>query len=371
MRKMGDVRVVIDGAEVSGQKGITILEAAKQMGIDIPTFCHIPGLTPSGSCRICVVEVEGSGRLVGSCHTPIGEGMVIHTRSPRVLAARKAIVELLFAGHTGPCVKDSVIEQCQLHNIAADLEVGPPRFPVGRPRSYPVENISPYVRRDLSKCILCYRCIKACSEIAGKNVYSMAYRSFSSKVVVDCDAPLNKEVCKDCGMCIDYCPTAALTSPSGTKERKQIEVEKTQAQTPMKKQERETLLEMLIGAQRRLGYLSEEAMVTAAQTLSVPLSEVYGVATFYAFISVKPRGRNVIRICKSLPCYMKNGLMIAESVEKEIGIKPGASTADRRFAFELTSCIGACDQAPAMLVNDDLYGSLTPEKIAKILRSYE
>jgi NADH-quinone oxidoreductase subunit E len=297
--------------------------------------------------------------------------MVIATRSPRVLRARKAIVELLFAGHTGPCVKDGVVEACQLHIIAADLEVGPPRFPLGRPRFYPVENISRYVRRDLSKCILCYRCIQACSDIAGKDVYSMAYRGFSSKVVVDCDVPLNKEVCKDCGICIDYCPTSALTSPEGTKEKKQIEVGKTRAQAPGRNQEREMLLEMLVAAQRELGFLSEEAMSAAARTLNLPLSEVYGVATFYAFISVKPRGRNVIRVCKSLPCYMKSGRRITESVQKEIGITPGGSTADGRFSFELANCIGACDQAPAMLVNDNLHGSLTPRKISEILRSYE
>jgi NADH:ubiquinone oxidoreductase subunit E len=368
---MSDVRVVIDGTEVKGLKGITILEAAKQNGVDIPTLCHIPGLTPSGCCRICVVEVEGYGRLVGSCHTPITDGMVILTRSSRALRARKAIIELLFAGHTGPCVRDGVVEACQLHNIAADLEVGPPKFLVEKPRFYPVENISRYVQRDLSKCILCYRCIQACSEIAGQNIYSMAYRAFSSKVVVDNDVPLNKEVCKDCGICIDYCPTAALTSPGGTKERKQTEVEKTRSQASVKNKERETLLGMLIGAQRKFGYLSEEAMSTAAQTLGLPLSEVYGVATFYAFISLKPRGRNVIRICKSLPCYMKNGRRVAESVEKEIGIRPGASTADGRFSFEWANCIGACDQAPAMLVNDDLHGSLTPKKISGILESYE
>ena len=368
---MSHVRVVIDSTEVSGQKGMTILEAAKQIGMDIPTLCHIPGLVPSGSCRICVVEVESSARLVGSCHTPIADGMLIHTRSRRVLKARKAIVELLFAGHSGPCVKDGVVEACQLHVIAADLEVGPPRFPVGRPRFYPVENISPYVRRDLSKCILCYRCIKACNEVAGKNIYSMAYRGFSSKVVVDCDVPLNKEACKDCGICIDYCPTSALTSPGGTKERKQVEIEKTRAQASIGNQEHEMLLEILIAAQRELGYLSEEAMSAAARTLSLPLSEVYGVATFYAFISVKPQGRNVIRVCKSLPCYMKNGRRIAESVEKEIGIRPGATTPDGRFSFEWTNCIGACDQAPAMLVNGHLYGNLTSKKISEILKSYE
>src|SRR4030042_6030891 len=131
------------------------------------------------------------------------------------------------------------------------------------------------------------------------------------------------------------------------------------------------LLGMLIRAQRELGVCSEEAMPAAARTLSLPLSEFYGVATFYAFISVKPRGRNVIRVCKSLPCYMKNGHRIAESVGKEIGIRPGASTPDGRFSFELTNCIGACDQAPAMLVNDNLYGSLTSKKISEILKSYE
>jgi NADH:ubiquinone oxidoreductase subunit E len=130
-------------------------------------------------------------------------------------------------------------------------------------------------------------------------------------------------------------------------------------------------LEMLIAAQRELGYLSEEAMSAAARTLSLPLSEVYGVATFYAFMSVKPRGRHVIRVCKSLPCTMKNGRKIAESVEREIGIRPGAATPDGRFSFELTNCIGACDHAPAMMVNDDLHGNLTQKKISGILRSYK
>jgi NADH:ubiquinone oxidoreductase subunit E/NAD-dependent dihydropyrimidine dehydrogenase PreA subunit len=370
---MSDVKVVIDGAEVSGQGGLTILEAAKQAGVEIPTLCHIPGLTPSGACRLCVVEVDGAGRLVGACHTPIVPGMTIHTRSARVLEARRAIVELLFAGHTGPCVKDAVVEQCQLHRIAGELEVGPPRFPVRKPRFFPVENISPYVRRDLSKCILCYRCIRACAEIAEKNVYSMAYRGFSSKVVVDEDVPLNKEVCRDCGICIDYCPTSALTSPSGKKQRKEpdFEKDKRQGATFPKDKGRERLLGMLIDVQRREGHVSEEAMSNMALSLNIPLSEVYGVATFYAFVSVRPQGRNVIRICKSLPCTMQNAPMIVESVKKEIGIEPGETTLDGRFSVGLTNCIGACDQAPAMLVNEDVHGWLTPEKISFILRSYK
>ena len=210
---MGDVNVVIDGEKVSGPEGMTILEAANEAGINIPTLCHRPDLTPEGNCRICVVEVEGSPRLVASCHTPISEGMVIQTRSPKVLAARKTVVELLLAGHTGPCVTDECAKDCELHNIAADLEVGPPRFQVKERRSYPVETLSPYVQRDMGRCILCRRCVRACAEIAKKNVFSMAYRGFWSKVVVDCDVPLDKEACRDCGICIDYCPTSALTKP--------------------------------------------------------------------------------------------------------------------------------------------------------------
>ena len=210
---MADVKIMMDGKELSVAEGMTILEAAEEAGIDIPTLCHRPDLTPDGNCRVCVVEVEGAPRLVASCHTPITEGMVIRTSTPKVLSARKTVVELLLAGHTGPCVTDECAGECELHYLAAQLEAGPPRFQVKARRSYPVEEVSPYVRRDMSRCILCRRCVRACSQIAKKNVYSMAYRGFRSKVVVDCDVPLDTEACRDCGICIDYCPTSALTKP--------------------------------------------------------------------------------------------------------------------------------------------------------------
>jgi NADH dehydrogenase/NADH:ubiquinone oxidoreductase subunit G len=210
---MAEIRLVIDGAEVICHEGMTILEAAEKADVKIPTLCHKPDLSPSGNCRICVVEVEGSPRLVASCHTQVTNGMVVHTRSPKVITTRKVNIELLMTAHTGPCVTDMDASECELHKLASELEVGPSRFKVSKPRSYPVEEISPYVRRDLSKCILCTRCIRACNEIAKKNIFSMAYRGFRSKVVVDCDEALNKEACKDCGICIDYCPTSALMKP--------------------------------------------------------------------------------------------------------------------------------------------------------------
>jgi len=134
---------------------------------------------------------------------------------------------------------------------------------------------------------------------------------------------------------------------------------------------REDLLVRVEGAQREAGCVSEGFIFETAQTLGLPVSEVYGVTTFYSFLSVQPLGRNVIRVCKSVPCYLKHSEMIIENVQKVLGISPGATTPDGRFSFELTNCIGACDKAPAMLINDEVHGHLTPEKIAEILRSYK
>jgi NADH dehydrogenase/NADH:ubiquinone oxidoreductase subunit G len=208
---MQKIKATINGTEVQADAGTTILEAARTAGIEIPTLCHSPDLKPTGNCRICVVEVQGARTLVGACHTPILDGMVIKTHSSKVIMARKATIELLMAGHTGECVTDEHTGACALRKLADQLESGSPRFLMRRPRWYPVEATNPYVMRDMSKCILCRKCISACTEIAGKNVYSLAYRGFATKVVVDCDDPLKTDVCRDCGICIDYCPTGALS----------------------------------------------------------------------------------------------------------------------------------------------------------------
>ncbi len=134
---------------------------------------------------------------------------------------------------------------------------------------------------------------------------------------------------------------------------------------------REDLLVLLEEAQGKSGYLSEDIIVELAQSVAMSLSDVYGVATFYSFLSTKPLGRNIIRICQSLPCHIEDSQMIIESIEDELGIKPGETTLDGKFSFELTNCIGTCDRAPAMLVNNDVYLNLTPKKISRILKAYE
>jgi len=133
----------------------------------------------------------------------------------------------------------------------------------------------------------------------------------------------------------------------------------------------EDLLVLLKEAQNAFGYVPEETIAELAESLEIPINDVYGVASFYSFLSTKPLGRNVIRICKSLPCYLKHCQTIIESVAKEIGIKPGETTPDGRFSFQPTNCIGACDKAPAMMINNDVHTDLTPEKISQILKTYK
>lgn len=130
-------------------------------------------------------------------------------------------------------------------------------------------------------------------------------------------------------------------------------------------------LVVLKEAQSGFGHLTQELLEELAASLGVPIGELYGVATFYSFLSTALQGRNVIRICKSLPCFLNNSEMIIRSVEQEIGIKPGETTPDGRYSFQLTNCIGACDRAPAMMINSQVYGDLTSKKISGILRSSE
>jgi NADH dehydrogenase/NADH:ubiquinone oxidoreductase subunit G len=167
---MGNLALTINGAPVSGREGMTILEVARENGIDIPTLCYLEDLPPVGACRLCVVEVEGSRTLVGSCHTTITEGMVIHTHSPRVLETRRILVELMLASHPDSCLVCDEANLCELRKMAADLDIGLPRFRI-RKHYYPVEDENPGIIRDMSKCILCRRCVAACRSIKGEKMF--------------------------------------------------------------------------------------------------------------------------------------------------------------------------------------------------------
>jgi len=137
----------------------------------------------------------------------------------------------------------------------------------------------------------------------------------------------------------------------------------------LKIKQREHLLVLLQEEQEQAGHISGQFIEQIAQAMDLSISEVYGVATFYHFLSTRPLGRNVIHVCKCIPCYLKNSQLVLETIQEKLGIAPGETTQDGRFSLQLTNCIGACDQAPAMLLNHDLHGFLTPDKIAQILEA--
>jgi NADH:ubiquinone oxidoreductase subunit E len=134
---------------------------------------------------------------------------------------------------------------------------------------------------------------------------------------------------------------------------------------------RDILLDKIKEEQLNNGHVSETFIAGMAKDLGLSVSEVFGVTTFYSFVSTEPLGRHVIRVCQSVPCCMQDAEMVIDWINAELDIKPGDTTPDRRFSFELTNCIGACDIAPAMLIDDQVYGLLTHEKISEILKSYE
>jgi NADH dehydrogenase/NADH:ubiquinone oxidoreductase subunit G len=207
------ISINLNGRQVTAESGQTILNVARENGIEIPTLCYLEDLPPYGACRLCVVEVEGSRTLVGACHTPVAEGMVVRTHSPKVLEARRVLVELMLASHPDSCLVCAAANCCELRKIAADLNIGLPRFKIRR-HYFPIETGNPDISRDISKCILCRRCINACRDIKGEKMFSMAYRGFNCKVTHGLDQPLGShETCRDCDTCISLCPTGALTKP--------------------------------------------------------------------------------------------------------------------------------------------------------------
>jgi len=203
------ITLSLNGSQVSGRPGITILDLAQQNGISIPTLCHDPHLIPIGACRVCLVENEATGALLASCVTPIAPGMVINTESPKVLEARQTVVELLLASHPDSCIICDKGNRCQLRKIASDLEIGQVRFSKTR-HYYPIEDTNPFLERDLSKCILCGKCIRGCQELQGAWAIDYAYRGFDSKPATSLEVPLEQSPCEFCGLCVSLCPTGAL-----------------------------------------------------------------------------------------------------------------------------------------------------------------
>lgn len=209
------VKMTIDGQEISVPKSYTILQAARMVGMDIPHLCYHPELSREGSCRVCVVAVEGAKSLVASCVYPVAEGMVVHTNTPQVRETRKTIVELMLANHPEDCLFCVKNNNCELQRIAADLGIRRVRFH-GEKRKAEKDTGNPSICRDPEKCILCSRCVRACSERQGLDIYSSTNRGFDSIVEPAFGLGLDAVACSYCGQCTSVCPTAALTEKDDT-----------------------------------------------------------------------------------------------------------------------------------------------------------
>jgi len=209
------ITITLDGREVSGYPGMTILELAKESGVDIPTLCHDPQLTSIGACRICLVENEQNGALLASCVTPIASGMVINTHSPRVIERCRTIVKLLLASHPDSCLVCDKGNRCQLRQIASDLGIG--LVELQRiPQMTGIEEVNPFLERDLSKCILCAKCIRACQELVVEGAIDYFQRGFTTIPATLDNLPLENSECTFCGTCVALCPTGALTEKEKT-----------------------------------------------------------------------------------------------------------------------------------------------------------
>jgi formate dehydrogenase (NADP+) alpha subunit len=201
--------ITLNGTPVSGRAGMTILELAQEVGVKIPTLCHDPGLKPVGACRICLVEEEKSGRLLASCVSPIAAGMVINTESPAVIENRRVIVKLMLASHPESCILCDKGNRCQLRSIAADLGIGSINY-YPMPHFSGTQEVNPFILRDLSKCILCGKCIRADQELVVVGALEYMHRGFDATPATIFDGPLETSECTFCGTCVAMCPTGAL-----------------------------------------------------------------------------------------------------------------------------------------------------------------
>jgi len=230
---MSNSMINIDHQEIYFKQGQTILEVAEENGIHIPTLCWLKGATPTGACRICLVEVEGAKALMASCSTPAAPNMAVKTSSPRVLEARRYNIELLLSSGRHNCLAqepdndaltDAQLEalsakgredlcpaygECKLQDLAVKYNVRASRFERTESR-YGIEDVNPLIVRDFSRCILCGRCVQACNEVQVNRAISFGYRGSSAKVIAKGDRPLAKSDCVFCGECVQACPVGAI-----------------------------------------------------------------------------------------------------------------------------------------------------------------
>jgi len=210
--KMDTIKLTINGRETIVKKGATVLEAVLEAGVYIPTLCYDSDLKPYGGCRLCVVEIERMRGLVSACTTPATDGMVVRTETPKVNQSRRITMELIIANHHGDCLACAKNQDCELLKIARYLGIEQDRVDRLRKstQELPVDDSHPAFVRDLNKCILCAKCVRACHEVVCHDAIDIAFRGNSARIATFGDKPIAESVCKSCGECVARCPTGAL-----------------------------------------------------------------------------------------------------------------------------------------------------------------
>ncbi len=218
-KKSNKITVSLNGYPVEVEKGKTILEAADQAGVIIPTLCYHKDLCVAGNCRVCVVEVVGQKRLSAACATPCEEGMEIKTNSLNVRNSRKHIIELLLSEHNADCTRCYKNGNCELQNLASEYKIMSQDFiPLVPQKKYTIDMFSPSIIKDDSKCIRCQRCVRTCAELQGVNALTVAHKGDEMRITTFFEKAMNDVVCTNCGQCIIHCPTGALVEKNYIEE---------------------------------------------------------------------------------------------------------------------------------------------------------
>jgi formate dehydrogenase major subunit len=225
---MATVNITIDGREIVAQAGQTILQAARNAGIDIPTLCEHPALEPIGACRMCLVEIEKQRALQPACTFQVSEGMVVHTESENVVESRKFVLELLFSERNHYCMYCQMSGDCELQSLAYRYGLDSWLYP--RPYTpLPVDASREYFVMDHNRCILCRRCIRACSELVGNYTLGLGGRGSQTMIIADMNVPFGESSCISCGTCLQVCPTGALMDRRSAYRGREVEVEHTKS----------------------------------------------------------------------------------------------------------------------------------------------